>query len=164
MTSYGLIFKLCIGLWILSMFNIVSSGTALAFTASWVILDFLGVFKLDKEYITHKLREKYDEDYDPDEGKQETRKEEFQRKLREGQQNLSPAVIAYTDEEGAHHKITLTADGRVEVEGNPDPEIIAAAKELAKGIVIFGPDAIAQEFERQIQAYYAEQKNNDDNR
>lgn len=156
MTSYGLIFKLNIGLWALSIFGFISSGTALAFTVSWVIMDFLGQFKLDKAYIAHKLREKYDDDYNPEE-EGESRAEEFKRKMREAEQHLPDATITMIDPDGNKSSIIMKADGRVITEGNPDPNIVAAAKDLAGAIKIFGTEAIAEQMEQFVRAYNEEQ-------
>lgn len=164
MTSYGLIFKLLIGIWIAALFGAIESYVAWAFSISFLFLELMGAFAKDKAYLLEELQAK-NEGREPDYGEErgESRAEEFRRKLEEGKRSLPPAVIAYTDNDGEHHKITINADGRVDVEGNPDPKIIEAARNIGQGIIIFGPDAIAAEFQKQVEEFYKEQKEHEDN-
>lgn len=154
MTSYGLIFKFCIAAWVLALFGAITNTVALAMTVSWVVLDFLGVFKREKAYIAERLQQSMDEDYEPE---QESRAEEFKRKLREAQESQPDATITMIDPDGNKSSIVLKASGEVITEGNPDPEIVEAARNLAGAIRIFGTEAIAQEMEQYIKAHNDEQ-------
>ena len=64
---------------------------------------------------------------------------------------LSAKIVA-TDEDGNISTVTIKPDGTVETEGNPDPDIVEAASMLKDAIKKHGPEAIAQELGKQIDA------------
>jgi hypothetical protein len=152
MTSYGLIFKLCIGIWVVALMDGISTDAAWAFTISFVILDLMGVFKKDREIIVERLQQKADEQEDV----QESRAEEFKRKLREAQENVPEAVLNISDPNGKEGKIFFKSNGEVIVTGEVDPNVVKAAENLKEGIKMFGVETIVEEFSRQMKEYYEE--------
>lgn len=151
MTSFGLIFKLILGMAGLALFGLIEWIVPLCFFVSWLILDMFGAFKRDKEYIKEQLGESLQEG-DVEDGMSE-RQREFRRKMEEGKQLYRPdAILHMTDQDGNESSIIIKSDGEVITEGDPDPKVIEALQRLQGSIVKFGPDAIAQELQKQIEA------------
>lgn len=149
MKSYKLIIGAVIGMWVLYWTGMIPDSTGpWAFTVSFLVLDRFGAFKREKQEMLDSLRAEAEEI----EQQTESRAEEFKRKLREAQENQPDATITIIDPDGNKSSIIIKATGEVITKGDPDPDIVDAAKHLSDAIKVFGPEAIAQELEHFIRA------------
>ncbi len=61
------------------------------------------------------------------------------------------ATIKIMDADGRVSSICITEDGEVTTEGDPNPDLVEAAKSLKASIIEHGPEAIAHELNNQIE-------------
>lgn len=122
---------------------------ATAMIWSWLIMWLFGFFKREEANATGPVEE--------DERSQ--RQKDFMRKLEAGKiadddvdAGGIEARIVTQDEDGEVSSVIIKEDGTIETEGNPDPDIVAAAGMLKEAIKTHGPEAIAEELAKQIAA------------
>jgi len=151
MTSRGIIMTICwismILYWTTDMFP--GGIIPVVFCASFLMLEWTGMFK--KELANYKQVNSSE----PDERTE--RQKDFQRKLEEGKQNaelndfIDVATINMVDQDGKHSSIVIKSNGEVITEGDPNPDIIKAAKMVHASILESGPEAIADEMAKQLE-------------
>jgi len=60
------------------------------------------------------------------------------------------AVINILNAEGKESKIIINVDGSIEFEGDPDPDILNAARGLKDTIIQYGPEIVAAELLKRL--------------
>jgi len=138
MRSVHIIVGTCITLWIMHWTSDVFPGgiIPMAFTASFLGMDLLGFFKREKPAVK-----------EVSEGDVELtdRQKAFRESLKEGKPDEADAVIRMVNQDGEESLIVIKSNGEIEVEGNPEPEIVEMAHHLKASIKQFGVDSIAQQ-------------------
>ena len=133
-----------------------------AFCGSYMIMWLFGAFKNENQFH----RAGINDDGEIEDGLSD-RQKDFIEKMRQGKEEFitepdSVATIKLIDEDGNHSSVIIMEDGEIKTEGNPNPDIVAAAKLLNVAILQSGPDAIAQELGKAI-AKIEEDQNNGNN-
>lgn len=133
-----------------------------AFCGSYLLMWMFGAFKKENMFHTAQAKES-------SEHQLSDRQKDFQHKLAKAkEQELideitkdldtldvdleNAAVIKMVDQNGTHSTIIIRPDGEILIDGDPDPEIVEAAKMLKETVLVAGPEAVAKEIGKQIEA------------
>lgn len=145
-----------IGCWILMILhwttNMFPDGIVPgAFCVSYMIMWLVGAFKNEDQFHTA-LIDKGNEIHDGLSDRQKDFIEKMQQGKEEGYQPDEDALttINMMDEDGNRSSVTIMEDGTVETTGNPNPDIVEAAKMIRRSVLDHGPEAVAQELSKQI--------------
>ena len=152
MKSSTVILWLCWILYILHWTTDMFPGgyVPLAFAISYMVMAFTGMFKNEKDGAGV-----YELDKDMQDSLSD-RQKDFVEKMRQGkEEGYRPdddalATINMMDEDGRRSSVVIMEDGTVKSTGDPNPDIIQAAKMLSQSVLDNGPEAIAEELAKQI--------------
>ncbi len=154
MTSRGIILTICWILMILSWTTAMFPGSIvpLVCIASFFIMEWTGMFK--KELMA--TADTHINNAGEIEDALTNRQKDFIKKM----QNSVPSdddndseqitIIKILAEDGSESAIFIKDDGEVTTEGDPDPEMVNAAKMLHASVIEHGPEAIAKELDKQF--------------
>lgn len=110
----------------------ITPGHALAFAASFFLLDVLGMFRVKEP-----------------ESDVEARQEKIAEIDKELNKDLE-AVLHMEDKNGKKGTVIIAPDGSVTVEGDVDPEVVKAMLTLRDLVKTAGPEVVAKELDRQL--------------
>jgi len=138
MRSVHIIVGTCIILWIMHWTSDAFPGgiIPMAFTAAFLGMDLLGFFKRESSAVKEVAEEGI---------VLNDRQKAFRKSLEEGRPDEPDAVIRMVNQDGEESLIVIKSNGEIEVEGDPEPEIVEMAHHLKDSIKQFGVDSIAQQ-------------------
>jgi len=137
MKSIHIIVVTCVILWIMHWTgDAFPVAIPMAFTAAFLAMDLLGFFKRENSAVKEVAEE--------DRGLND-RQKAFRKSLKEGRPDEPDAIIRMVNQDGEESLIVIKSNGEIEVEGNPEPEIVEIAHHLKDSIKQFGVDSIAEQ-------------------
>ena len=128
-------------------------NAALAMSSSWALLWMFGFFKREAASASGARINSRAKIEDALSARQKDFIEKMLRKDNESRESEPDeiATIKVVDEDGGVSEITIKENGDVETEGDPNPEIVRAARMLSQSVIDCGPEAIAKELTKQIE-------------
>lgn len=133
--TYWVLFGISMATFVAGWINLLPEsllGLPESLGLSLIICQFLGKFKEEVPLEPHQ--------------------KDFVDRMVKESENLAEGsvVINILNAEGKESKIIINLDGSVEFEGEPDPEILRAARELKDVIIKYGPEIVARELMKRL--------------
>lgn len=150
----SLIFWACVGLWVIHWTSDAFPGglVPIAFSLSFMILDLFGAFST-KQQPQEAEGEELNERQRQWREKLEMARRAEERRIAELEAEDNPefkTVLTTFDDNGNEALVIIDSDGTVTTEGNPDPDIVQAAKMVRESVLRHGPAAVVEEIQKQL--------------